>query len=55
MLPDVHRNPGRADDRRHARVARPARQVVHIGAWNSVIDEHNYLVRKWGDFLKAGR
>jgi putative spermidine/putrescine transport system substrate-binding protein len=23
--------------------------------WNSVMDEHNYLVRRWADFLRAGR
>jgi putative spermidine/putrescine transport system substrate-binding protein len=25
----------------------------HIAVWNSVMDEHNYLVRRWGDFMRA--
>jgi len=32
-----------------------AERVSHISVWNSVMDEHNYLVRKWADFLRAGR
>lgn len=32
-----------------------AQRMGHIGVWNSVMDEHNYLVRKWSDFLRAGR
>lgn len=32
-----------------------AQRMGHIGVWNSVMDEHNYLVRKWTDFLRAGR
>ncbi|MCE4053329.1 ABC transporter substrate-binding protein [Pseudomonas sp. Au-Pse12] len=30
-------------------------RMGHIAVWNSVMDEHNYLVRRWGDFLRAGR
>lgn len=30
-------------------------RVRRISVWNSVMDEHNYLVRKWADFLRAGR
>lgn len=30
-------------------------RMGHIGVWNAVMDEHNYLVRKWADFLRAGR
>ncbi|MBA6135044.1 hypothetical protein FYM84_25130 [Pseudomonas sp. CAH-1] len=32
-----------------------AERVGRIRVWNSVMDEHNYLVRKWADFLRAGR
>lgn len=28
-------------------------RMSHIGVWNSVMDEHNYLVRRWQDFLRA--
>ena len=28
-------------------------RVSHIRVWNSTMDEHNYLVRRWQDFLKA--
>lgn len=28
-------------------------RMSHIGVWNSVMDEHNYLVRRWHDFLRA--
>ncbi|WP_370686800.1 MULTISPECIES: hypothetical protein [Pseudomonas] len=28
--------------------------IGHIAVWNSVMDEHNYLVRRWGISL-AGR
>lgn len=28
-------------------------RMNHIGVWNAVMDEHNYLVRRWTDFLKA--
>jgi putative spermidine/putrescine transport system substrate-binding protein len=27
-------------------------RMQHIAAWNSVMDEHNYLVRRWNDFMK---
>ncbi|ENW76971.1 TPA: extracellular solute-binding protein [Acinetobacter baumannii] len=26
-------------------------RMGHIGVWNSVMDEHNYLVRKWNDLV----
>ena len=32
-----------------------AERVGRIRVWNSVMDEHNYLVRKWADFLRAGK
>ncbi|EGH41537.1 hypothetical protein PSYPI_03537, partial [Pseudomonas syringae pv. pisi str. 1704B] len=25
----------------------------HIAVWNSVMNEHNYLVRRWNDILRA--
>lgn len=28
-------------------------RMSHIAVWNSVMDEHNYLVRRWHDFLRA--
>ncbi|AUG98696.1 signal peptide prediction [Prodigiosinella confusarubida] len=28
-------------------------RMSHIAVWNSVMDEHNYLVRRWQDFLHA--
>jgi putative spermidine/putrescine transport system substrate-binding protein len=28
-------------------------RASHIRVWNSTMDEHNYLVRRWQDFLKA--
>ncbi|AZF25251.1 PotD/PotF family extracellular solute-binding protein [Pseudomonas sp. R2-60-08W] len=28
-------------------------RMGHIAVWNSVMDEHNYLVRRWGDFMRA--
>ncbi len=28
-------------------------RMGHIGVWNSVMDEHNYLVRRWADFLRT--
>lgn len=28
-------------------------RMGHIAVWNSVMDEHNYLVRRWHDFLSA--
>ncbi|WP_119165381.1 ABC transporter substrate-binding protein [Algihabitans albus] len=28
-------------------------RVSHIRVWNSTMDEHNYLVRRWQDFLRA--
>lgn len=28
-------------------------RMSHIGVWNSVMDEHNYLVRRWQDALRA--
>jgi hypothetical protein len=28
-------------------------RMSHIAVWNSVMDEHNYLVRRWQDFLRA--
>ncbi|MCV9878728.1 ABC transporter substrate-binding protein [Brenneria izbisi] len=30
-----------------------AQRMSHIAVWNSVMDEHNYLVRRWQDFLHA--
>lgn len=27
-------------------------RMGHIGVWNSIMDEHNYLVRKWHGFVK---
>ncbi|TWI47067.1 putative spermidine/putrescine transport system substrate-binding protein [Pseudomonas duriflava] len=30
-----------------------AERMGHIGVWNSVMDEHNYLVRRWSDFLRS--
>ncbi|WP_277963570.1 extracellular solute-binding protein [Pseudomonas sp. RIT-To-2] len=32
-----------------------AERMGHISVWNSVMDEHNYLVRRWADFLRAGK
>ena len=29
-----------------------AHRMQHIAAWNTVMDEHNYLVRRWNDFMK---
>ncbi len=29
------------------------RRVGNIAVWNSVMDEHNYLVRRWNEFLSA--
>jgi putative spermidine/putrescine transport system substrate-binding protein len=29
------------------------RRVGNIAVWNSAMDEHNYLVRRWNDFLTA--
>lgn len=31
-----------------------AQRMGHISVWNSVMDEHNYLVRRWADFLRSG-
>jgi putative spermidine/putrescine transport system substrate-binding protein len=28
-------------------------RMGHIAVWNSVMDEHNYLTRRWQDFLRA--
>ncbi|MCO7642414.1 signal peptide prediction [Pseudomonas sp. S 311-6] len=28
-------------------------RMGHIAVWNAVMDEHNYLVRRWSDFLRA--
>ena len=28
-------------------------RVSHIRVWNSTMDEHNYLVRRWQEFLQA--
>lgn len=28
-------------------------RMSHIAVWNSVMDEHNYLTRRWQDFLRA--
>ncbi|WP_323118015.1 ABC transporter substrate-binding protein [Burkholderia alba] len=28
-------------------------RMSHIAVWDSVMDEHNYLVRRWNEFLKA--
>ena len=28
-------------------------RMGNIAVWNSVMDEHNYLVRRWGDFMRA--
>jgi len=30
-----------------------AQRMSHIGVWNSVMDEHNYLVRRWSEFLRT--
>ncbi|KVE34822.1 signal peptide prediction [Burkholderia sp. TSV86] len=30
-----------------------AKRMSHIAVWDSVMDEHNYLVRRWNEFLKA--
>jgi len=30
-----------------------AERMSHIGVWNSVMDEHNYLVRRWSEFLRT--
>lgn len=32
-----------------------AQRMGHIGVWNAVMDEHNYLVRRWGDLLRTAR
>ncbi|WP_027348646.1 ABC transporter substrate-binding protein [Halotalea alkalilenta] len=32
-----------------------AQRMARIGVWNSVMDEHNYLVRRWGDLLRSAR
>ncbi|WP_122431824.1 ABC transporter substrate-binding protein [Pseudomonas viridiflava] len=29
-------------------------RMGHIAVWNSVMNEHNYLVRRWSDILRAG-
>jgi len=29
-------------------------RMGHIAVWNAVMDEHNYLVRRWGDISRAG-
>ncbi len=29
------------------------RRVGNIAVWNSAMDEHNYLVRRWNEFLRA--
>ncbi|WP_233268348.1 hypothetical protein [Pantoea sp. BAV 3049] len=26
-------------------------RMSHIGVWNSVMNDYNYLVRRWQDFL----
>lgn len=28
-------------------------RMGHIAVWNSVMNEHNYLVRRWSDILRA--
>ncbi|MGX9254051.1 ABC transporter substrate-binding protein [Pantoea ananatis] len=28
-------------------------RMSHIAVWNAVMDEHNYLTRRWQDFLRA--
>ncbi|ADU71785.1 PotD/PotF family extracellular solute-binding protein [Pantoea sp. At-9b] len=28
-------------------------RMSHIAVWNSVMDEHNYLTRRWQDFLRS--
>lgn len=28
-------------------------RMSNVAVWNSVIDEHNYLVRRWNEFLRA--
>lgn len=30
-------------------------RMGQICVWNAVMDEHNYLVRRWSDFLRAVR
>ncbi len=32
-----------------------AERMGRIGVWNAVMDEHNYLVRRWSDFLRSRR
>lgn len=29
-------------------------RLSHIGLWSTTVPEHNYLVRRWGQFLAAG-
>jgi hypothetical protein len=36
---------------RQVRMFRP--RVGNIAVWNSAMDEHNYLVRRWNEFLSA--
>jgi putative spermidine/putrescine transport system substrate-binding protein len=28
-------------------------RMSHVAVWNSVMDEHNYLVRRWNELLNA--
>jgi putative spermidine/putrescine transport system substrate-binding protein len=28
-------------------------RMGYISVWNSVMDEHNYLARRWNEFLRA--
>jgi len=28
-------------------------RMSRIAVWNTVMDEHNYLVRRWNDFMSA--
>ncbi|MFP1726666.1 ABC transporter substrate-binding protein [Lonsdalea quercina] len=51
-LPDAHGNPlimpGELRDG-----GSYEQRMGHIAVWNSVMDEHNYLVRRWQDFVHA--
>ena len=31
-----------------------AQRMSDVAVWNTVMDEHNYLVRKWTEFLRSG-
>lgn len=52
---DIRDNDGRvvarAGDRREGGAYRE--RMSRIAVWNSFMDEHNYLVRRWNEFLRA--